>query len=95
MVRAVLQKKSCPMFQLHPDKHLSGEAAAANSGIGGSTSHQSDQQKEVHDRFVAVNMAYEVLSKPRSKEIYDLGLTRDPADPRHPNHGYYKYRSVR
>ena len=80
------------VFQLHPDKHLAGDATG--NGNGGTSSHQSDQQRDIHDKFVAVNMAYEILSKPKSKEIYDLSLSRDPADPRQPNYGYHKYRSV-
>jgi DnaJ-class molecular chaperone len=37
-------------------------------------------QKEVHERFVAVNTAYGILSKASEKRIYDLGLARDPVN---------------
>ena len=30
--------------------------------------------KEIHDKFVAINEAYAVLSKPDEKRHYDLGL---------------------
>jgi curved DNA-binding protein CbpA len=61
-------------FQLHPDKH---QSADLNIDVTSSASNGSDAQKEVHDRFVAVNTAYGVLSKPSTKEIYDLGLSRE------------------
>lgn len=52
-------------LKLHPDKHH----ASSNTG-------QADrvENKTIHSRFVAVNEAYAVLSKPETKRIYDLGL---------------------
>jgi curved DNA-binding protein CbpA len=73
------------LFQLHPDKHQNGETSVNSIS-------SNDLQKEVHDKFVAVNTAYGILSKPRSKEMYDLSLSRDPADFPNNEHGRQRYR---
>jgi curved DNA-binding protein CbpA len=73
------------LFQLHPDKHQNGETSVSSIS-------SNDLQKEVHDKFVAVNTAYGILSKPRSKEMYDLSLSRDPADFPNNEHGRQRYR---
>ena len=50
-------------FQYHPD-HIVNEKSS-----------ESKVQK-AHDTFVKINEAYEILSSPKKRELYDLGLSR-------------------
>lgn len=50
--------------KVHPDKHI-GESSSQNS-------------QNRHQQFVEVNAAYEVLSKPKEKRIYDLSIGHEP-----------------
>lgn len=53
----------------------------------------NDSDTDAHKKFVAVNEAYSVLSKPESKKIYDLGLIRgEPEDHGSTSvHGFREY----